>query len=280
MYSLEENGGALVGGKSYKWTEARFNRYVKEGRGSGELESYKPWLTVDDVPSEGRQHKRKGWKTNREHHFMSDLELNFFYLLEWTDHVVDIYEQYPLNLDLTEKISKQKNIKHPVDNQTSMLIPFTTDFLVKVYSDGEFKYLARTIKPSNKLEDRRILEKLEIEREYYAYKEIDWGIVTEKELTSNIIKNIDYFHSHYWLEEELERYKELFIGYFLEAEDVWGIINITDSFDRMYSLQVGSAITIFKHLMARKEILLKDMFLPFKFSLCKKEFKTSFEVRV
>lgn len=35
------------------WTEAKISRYIKEGRGQGELASYKPWLTIQDVPSHG-----------------------------------------------------------------------------------------------------------------------------------------------------------------------------------------------------------------------------------
>ncbi|MEI4827977.1 TnsA endonuclease N-terminal domain-containing protein [Bacillus sp. FJAT-53711] len=269
-----------MGGKNYGWTETRINRYIKEGRGTGELERYKPWLKVDDVPSEGRQHKEKGWKTQREHHLMSDLEMKFFYLLEWVDEVVDIYEQYPLDIQATEQISKQKNIKHPIDNKTGVLIPFTTDFLIKVLQNGKIKYLARTVKPSEKLEDSRVLEKLEIEREYYISKEIDWGIVTEKELSSNEIVNISKFHSNYWLHAELEQYSCLFMRYFLEAEDGQNIIGIANDFDILYDLQVGSALAIFKHLMARKKILLKDMSLLLTFNMYKKEFKINYEDQI
>ena len=38
------------------WTEAKISRYIKEGRGQGELASYKPWLTIQDVPPHGRVH--------------------------------------------------------------------------------------------------------------------------------------------------------------------------------------------------------------------------------
>ena len=55
------------------WTEAKIARYVKEGRGQGELSTYKPWLTIQDVPSSGRVHRVMGWKTEREHHFLSDM---------------------------------------------------------------------------------------------------------------------------------------------------------------------------------------------------------------
>lgn len=59
------------------WTEANISRYIKEGRGQGELALYLPWLTIQDVPSRGRVHRFIGWKTAREHHLFSDLEFNY-----------------------------------------------------------------------------------------------------------------------------------------------------------------------------------------------------------
>ena len=35
----------------------------------------KPWLTVRDIPSEGRSHRIFGHKSQRTHHFLSDFEL-------------------------------------------------------------------------------------------------------------------------------------------------------------------------------------------------------------
>lgn len=32
----------------YDWTQAKFERYVKEGRGKGRGKDYKPWITVQD----------------------------------------------------------------------------------------------------------------------------------------------------------------------------------------------------------------------------------------
>lgn len=32
------------------WTQDKFSRYVKEGRGQGQGESYKPWITIQDFP--------------------------------------------------------------------------------------------------------------------------------------------------------------------------------------------------------------------------------------
>lgn len=43
--------------KSYSNSEIKSQKWVKEGRGSGQGSDYKPWLTVRDVLSEGRSHR-------------------------------------------------------------------------------------------------------------------------------------------------------------------------------------------------------------------------------
>ena len=59
------------------WTRNKFERYIREGRGQGQGESYKPWITIQDFPSQGRSARCPGWKTNRVHHFLSDLRSLF-----------------------------------------------------------------------------------------------------------------------------------------------------------------------------------------------------------
>ena len=75
--------------------EAILKRW-KEGYGQGESSQYKPWLTIQDVPSNGQVNRPLGWKTGRVHHLMSLNELRYFYLLEWSPVVADIREQFPL----------------------------------------------------------------------------------------------------------------------------------------------------------------------------------------
>ncbi|MFE8091047.1 TnsA endonuclease N-terminal domain-containing protein [Bacillus toyonensis] len=264
-----------MGGKDYTWTESRFKRYIQEGRGLGELREYRPWLEVDDVPSTGQQHKKLGWKTNREHHLLSNLEEYYFYILEWTDDVVDIREQYPLDFEETEQICNKKSIKHPVDNKTQVIIPFTTDFFITVRRNKNIEYVARTVKQSVDLEDERNLEKFEVEREYYARKGIDWGIVTEKDIPNIFVLNIQDFHGYSRLEQEFKEYKELFMQYFIESPQNYSIVDITSRFDTLYNLSVGSALSIFKHFLAQKRIIIVDMFSPISFRIQKKNFKVS-----
>ncbi|WP_327324120.1 hypothetical protein [Lysinibacillus parviboronicapiens] len=62
-----------------RWTEEKFARYLKEGRGQGELSEYIPWLNVQDFSSNGNVTRIKGWKTTRQHEFFSNLERSYFF---------------------------------------------------------------------------------------------------------------------------------------------------------------------------------------------------------
>ena len=86
------------------WNENQYRKYLAEGRGQGVLKNYKPWIQIQDFPSRGIVSRVKGRKTGRVHHLMSNLELEYFYLLDWSEKTQDIREQYPLE-DLTMAIS-------------------------------------------------------------------------------------------------------------------------------------------------------------------------------
>ncbi|MGY4691715.1 TnsA endonuclease N-terminal domain-containing protein [Salibacterium sp. K-3] len=72
-----------------------------------------------------------------------------------------------LNREKTLQISETKQIKHPLDTTSQTPIVLTTDFLITLIKGKNISYLPRTIKPSKKLNDNRIIEKFEIEREYW-----------------------------------------------------------------------------------------------------------------
>ena len=77
-----------------KWDESVYRKYLHEGRGQGVGASYTPWILVQDFPSKGMASRVQGAKTGRIHHLMSNLELSFFYILDWSDNVPDIRKQY------------------------------------------------------------------------------------------------------------------------------------------------------------------------------------------
>ncbi|NUH86477.1 hypothetical protein HUN92_22900 [Bacillus firmus] len=61
-------------------TEKKISEMQKEGRGSGNGEEYKPWINIQDFPSNGLATRGKGWKTNRIHQFLSKLERDYYYV--------------------------------------------------------------------------------------------------------------------------------------------------------------------------------------------------------
>lgn len=167
---------------------------LKDGRGQGKGQSYVPFIQASDnrAPSEGWITRSLGWKTRRVHHTLSRHEYHYLLVQEWSDLVVDIREQYPLDFELTTGIARKLNILHPHLNGENVIM--TTDFMLTVIQpDGKEMDFARTIKPVNKL-TKRTLELFELERRYYLELGVPWRIVLEKDKPMNLIKNIDWLY--------------------------------------------------------------------------------------
>jgi hypothetical protein len=243
-------------------TEKKIAEMEKEGRGQGKGENYKPWIIIQDFPSSGLATRGIGWKTNRIHHFLSKLELDYFYVLEWNSSVVDIQEQFPLNREDTMHVANAKGIKHPTDPKTQIPIVMTTDFLITVNNSDGIKQIARTIKPSKELENERTIEKFEIERTYWETRGIDWGIVTEKEMPKDLIQNVEWLHSSYFEIEDLpastlNTYVQQMKSFIKKYKT--SIIEMVSEFDKNFQLEDGTGLDILKYLIARKEIPIKDI---------------------
>ncbi|WP_433948077.1 TnsA endonuclease N-terminal domain-containing protein [Bacillus tropicus] len=230
------------------WTESKIARYTKKGRGQGELALYKPWLTIQDVPSDGRVHRSVGWKTEREHYFLSDLEFNYFCLCDWADDVLDIREQFPLDREATLAIAEELGIRHSKDKKTSTPIVMTTDFFLTVREDGHVTYKARTIKMAKDLNDKRNIEKFEIERVYWGRQGIDWAIVTEAEMPITFVNNLKFIKESYKV-DDMEKVESLLF----EWNNFEGnLLKNLKAFDKKYNFELGTGISIYKHALAKK----------------------------
>ncbi|WP_018932289.1 heteromeric transposase endonuclease subunit TnsA [Gracilibacillus lacisalsi] len=246
-----------MGKRKYGWTENKIAKYIKEGRGSGELGSYKPWLTIHDVPSRGNSSRIKGWKTGRNHHFFSNIERNYFYLLEWSEAVLDVREQFPLNRTKTLEIAENKGIKHIKDNKNNTFIPVTTDVVITIRRNNQVQSEAISIKPSEHLEDNDVLDKLEIEREYWKQQEINWLIVTERDLPSNLTRNIQWIHPFRIIEKEQVELANTFLKYLNDTYNKNQIVSIFDlitAFEEDYILNAGTGVNYFRYLLANKVV--------------------------
>lgn len=242
---------------------SQIEKWIKEGRGSGTGADYKPWIRIQDVSSLGRSHRLKGIKTTRMHEFLSDLERNYFYLSEYSDFVIDIREQFPLlPLEETIVIADELGIKHPTDPKNGELIVMTTDFLLTLdRGQGAFED-ARTIKMKDELMGERVLEKFEIEREYWQRRDIDWGIVTEEEIPKTMARNISYVHDYYHIRDydvfqeiSEQHIEDLAISLMRRLLNQSSSIRaITNDFESDTHLPFGSGVTLFYHLLAQKVI--------------------------
>jgi hypothetical protein len=169
-----------------------YEKYVREGRGYGSGSDYTPWIRIQDFASRGIVSRVKGRTTGRVHHLMSNNELAYFYILDWSDKVADIREQYPLSdLECAVKVAAQAGIKYPTDRVSGYTYMMTCDFMLTT-TNG---YNARTVKMSSELSNPRTLEKLEIERRYWLEQGVDWKIVTEREIPFQKAKNIEWLYT-------------------------------------------------------------------------------------
>lgn len=232
---------------------------LKKGRGAGHGKSYIPFLFTREVPSLGKASRIKGWKTGREHHFLSTLESNYFYSLEWSPIVVDIREQFPLPLSDTQAIAERLSISHPYNNKTDEPWVATTDFLIDFEEEGIAKLKARSIKSASDLSDARTIEKLEIERTYWHERGVDWGIVTENEIPKVLAGNVEWIHTALdpseapgisfddipFLEKELNAE--------ITANPMMTLARVGMEIDRRVGLRGGTSLWVVRHLIASRQ---------------------------
>ncbi len=246
--------------RRYGFDEAKIARFLKEGRGEGHGSGYQPWLTIQDVSSHGRSTRIHCRKTKREHHLLSDNETAVFLLLDWSDAVTDIREQFPLDRELTRRIAAEMGVAHPVDSHSRTDIVMTTDFLVDMRVGNETKLMLRSVKPSVELEDNRTLEKQEIERRYWEIKGEDWGLITDTDLPEQRTKNLRWLHEMQSLEHMVSPYQ----GYWddrctrflasLSQANSMSIKQFARHMENSQGFGTGEVLTTLRHLAANKVI--------------------------
>lgn len=248
--------------RRYGFDEDKIARFLKEGRGQGNGASYRPWLTVQDVSSLGRSSRIHSRKTGREHHLLSDIETALFLLLDWSDSVIDIREQFPLDRNETRRIAADMGVRHPVDTQSQTDIVMTTDFLIDMRIDSRNVLIPRSVKPASELDKDRTLEKQEIERRYWQAKGNDWGLVTDFDLPAQRIENLRWLHEMQSLENMVAPYSEYwqdrcnqFLTCLSQVTDIT-IRRFIQNLDRTHGFATGEGLMVLRHLAANKKVMI------------------------
>jgi hypothetical protein len=230
-------------------SEHQIARKIKEGRGKGFGKDYKPWLYVQDVPSQGRSHRVYSHKTERVHHLLSDLELAVFLVFEWTSYVTDIREQFPLKLEDTRAIALEHGLRHPCISGVDQVM--SSDFLVDAES-GSHRQFVIQVKPMEALADPNTIMKLELERRYWQLKQVPWFLITEHEINSVIKQNIEWLYSvkvDGFVESELLAQLPILYKAFAKSPTS-KVIDICKQIDGAYDLGLGDTLRDVRALTA------------------------------
>lgn len=250
--------------KQIHWTEEKINRFIKEGRGQGEGKDYKPWLQIGDFSSQGRGHRIFNYKTGRMHHFFSDLEANYYYLLAWSDAILDIREQFPLlPRSETEQIADELGYRHPHSIGASVNLVMTTDVLITVEKDGATHFEARYVKYSKDFANQRTCEKREIEEQYWRKRDVPFRVVTEQSINMTRVRNIKQLLGRYeepQFEEVSPQTMMELKAYMIElvqSKRYDTLDKICARLEQAFGLKHGTGLHLFYHMAAHKLVPLK-----------------------
>lgn len=168
-------------------------KFIKQGFGQGELDRYKPWQYVRDVPSTGDSSQLTSAITGRVHHYLSNLELRGHLRAEHCKLTVDVREQYALlPRDETVMIAKCLGVRHPQIPRTDTLSVMSTDIVVTQLLNRGVLNVARSFKPKKNL-TKRAKEKLLIEKLRWNRRGVPWQLFTEDDLRTPYDDNLSFF---------------------------------------------------------------------------------------
>lgn len=231
---------------------AIIKRLTKEKRGQGFGKDYKPFLTVRDVPSRGRVHRRPSITHGRIVHLLSDLELSAFLLFDWNKSVIDIREQFPLDPERTLNIAKRLGIKHPVAKGVNQVM--STDLVIDIERDGQIISQAVSVKYSEDLENERVVEKQELERRFWEGEQIEWYVFSENEVPTTLVQNIKWLIPHLHSFDLDDSSRLLTFELVLKAVETYPedkIAVVMKNLDERQGERSGTHLAYLRHLLAQ-----------------------------
>lgn len=236
-----------------------------DGYGKGSGASYKPWIEVTDVSSIGRKSLVPSTKCGRSIHTLSDVEHDLCLLLDWSDSVLDINEQYPLDREITQQVAHDLGISHPCYPTTQIPVVMTVDFLVTIVREGSPVLEAYNAKDTEAALDDRTLAKLEITRESLVQMEVPHHLVIGSELPAQLVENLTAIAKATPQPNELEDYPGFLLemvsrfrshfAHAIERQPQQKLFEAALEFDRIHSVPSGSGLRAAKALVKQKEVL-------------------------
>ena len=213
-------------------------------------------LKVTTFSSKGRATRIYSYKTNKIHHLQSDNQLKVFLAFEWIDSIKDIKENIELK-DLEATLYNVENLRLDkfMAKETGQLYQLHTNFLIKVLKEEKYEEIAVSVKSLSELERKTVIEKLEIERRYWKAKNIKFYLITEKEIDNQVVENIRWCREALIdnrIDNKVEIVERLY--YSLQEKKQEILQEALNEFDAEWDVEAGTALFMFRYLIAVKEI--------------------------
>ena len=186
---------------------------LDQHRGEGHGKDYKPWIRVNEFNSLGTTSNPVDWKNGRTMQLLSQGEMYAYYINRWDESVIDIREQFPLDLEDTLRIADSEHLKHPKNRESRM----TSDLLLD-YADGSQKVLSM---------NSRTIEKLWIEKRYWEEKGVPFEIQYAIDMNVTLVSNIRAVTEFYRIEDVFDRVsflKHLIANHIIKVNMETGLI--------------------------------------------------------
>lgn len=247
------------------WSEEKVARMLADGCGQGEGSNYRPWVTVTSFSSLGVSRRVPSPKFGRRIHLLSDVEYKLFLALEWSEKVLEVYEQYPLDRDATQEVARKLGIRHPCYPQTSVPAVMTVDFLVMCQRGDKAHLVGFDAKRSDEAEKAESLAKLEIQRMTLAEEGIDHHLVMEGQFPATMIENIAWIRDALVKDDEQEEYPGFWDSMKSRMAAEWSrgslpmppttkLADYCMAFDDRHGVQRGTGLRAARMLMYTREL--------------------------
>lgn len=227
-------------------------KWLREGRGSGEREAYWPWHTAERTPTPSHSGKLACPLTGRAlRSFLSEGEEGLFLGALRDREISDARENFPLGTTLTERICLAFRIEHPGGkNPANALLPFTTDLLVSRRSPP--RYVALTTKPRETLRRPKECLSLFVEHVHWSLFGVPFFAATELEMPKKSLMSLRWLRPARLPEALSDADAALAAAFYREACDAdWSaaLILVVRAISSRLHIEAERGLEIFKTLV-------------------------------
>lgn len=230
------------------------NRITDEGRrkqkrGTGSRATWIPWHQVQDFGGKGRKAKIPSMLfKDRTIHTMSSIEANLVFLAEMAKGVVDLREQFPLDLVTTKLIASKMGIKHPISEDRKSEV-MTIDLWIDFEDQSP---LGISVKDYTELKNKRTIEKLQLEKAYCEELNSRWKLITNRDMPPILVANIRMLRAYTFKVSDTQ---SLYLEMIREFKDTTkSLTQVNSEISRELRITRGEGTRLFKQLCSGKKI--------------------------